>query len=481
LSALSLDPLSGAEKDALHQRVLHILHSVGVGVRSEKVLGVLEEGGAHVDWESRIAKLPPELVEDCIARTPRSVLLAARDPARDLRVGGGAPLACATDGEATMVLDDDTGVVRTAVRDDLLHFYRLFDALPELDFVWTSIMASDLDPVLCGLENDLTALECTSKHVQSVVAHSSAEIPPLLEMLETIAGASLLERPIYSSLHCPVSPLQFEGDKLDASVELAKHGVPILLYPLPLLGTTAPMSLLGTAAVTIAEFLAGIVIFQLAAPGCPLLVIATGGVGDLRTGNYLCGTPEVALLSTIGVSMSRRYGLPCVCSGISSDAKSVGFQAGAEGMMTAMAAVLAGTDALVAAGLIDGARVASTAKLILDCDSLGALRRLLKFPPVDDASMLIGDIEAVGPGGHFLTRRSSRERARAGEVWRPSVFQRGNIADFAGRPLIDDALERARTLLAAHAPTPVPDDLLRDARVILTRYADKSGGIIRPR
>jgi trimethylamine--corrinoid protein Co-methyltransferase len=475
-----LDPLSADEQDVLHQRVLHVLHRVGVGVRSERVLGLLEDAGAEVDWAQGVARLAPELVETCLSRAPRSVRLAARDPRHDLRIGDGAPLACAPDGEATMVLDDVTGVVREATRDDLLHFYRLFDALPELDFIWTSLTAGELDPVVGGLENDLLALESTSKHVQSVVAHSSEQIPPLLEILETIAGASLHDRPIYSSLHCPVSPLQFEGDKLDASVELARHGVPILLYPLPLLGTTAPMSVLGTAILTVAEFLAGIVIFQLAAPGCPLMVIATGGVGDLRTGNYLCGTPEVALFSTIGVSMSRRYGLPCVCSGISSDAKSVGLQAGAEGMMTAMAAVLAGTDALVAAGLIDGARVASTAKLILDCDSLGALRRLRDFPAVDDASMLIEDIEAVGPGGHFLTRRSSRERARSGEIWRPSVFQRGNMADFADRPLIDDALERARTLLAAHEPTPVPDDLLRDARAILARHADKSGGVIRP-
>lgn len=481
MPALMLDPLSAVEQDVLHQRVLHVLHTVGVGVRSEKVLRILEEGGARVDWERGVAKLPPELVEDCIRRVPRSVLLAARDPAHDLRVGDGEPLACATDGEATMVLDDATGAVRAAVRDDLLHFYRLCDALQELDFVWTSIMASDLDPYLGGLENDLLALECTSKHVQSVVAHSPDQVPPLLEMLEAIAGAPLPERPIYSSLHCPVSPLQFEGDKLEASIELARSGIPILLYPLPLLGLTAPMSLLGTAVVTIAEFLAGIVIFQLSAPGCPLLVIATGGVGELRTGAYLCGAPEVALLSTIGVSMSRRYGLPCVCSGVSSDAKSVSFQAGAEGMMTAVAAVLSGTDALIAAGLIDGARVASTAKLILDCDSLGALRRLRQFPPVDDASMLIGDIEAVGPGGHFLARRSSRDRARGGEVWRPSVFQRGAMSDFLERPLIGDALERARELLATHEPTPIPEDVLGEARAVLGRHAGASWTRSRPR
>ncbi len=472
---LRLDCLSASEKDALHERVLHVLTTVGVGIRSELALRAVEERGARVDWARRVARFTPEQVQDCIKGAPRNVRLAARDPKHDLSIGEGAPLACTTDGEASMVLDDATGIVREAKKDDLIHFYRLCDALPQLDFIWTSLMAGDLDPVVGGLEGDLIALESTSKHVQSVVAHSPHQVPPLLEMLQTIAGASLRERPIYSSLHCPVSPLQFEGDKLDASIDLARNGVPILLYPLPLLGTTAPMSVLGTAVVTIAEFLAGVVIFQSAVPGCSLMVITTGGVGDPRTGDYLCGSPEIALLSAVCLSMSRWYGLPSVSACISTDAKSVSFQAGAEGMMTAMAAVFGGAHALVAAGLLDSVRVASTAKLLLDCDSIGALRRLLELPLVDEASMLIDDIEAVGPGGHFLTRRSSRERLRSGEVWCPAVFQRGGTAQFASRPLIDDALLRAREVLAAHTPTPIPDDVRHKVRGVFDRHAHAAG------
>jgi trimethylamine--corrinoid protein Co-methyltransferase len=258
MTRLRLDCLSPAERDALHQRVLHVLEQAGVGVRSAAALELLAESGAAVDMQRQIAKIPPALVEACLERVPGSVRLAARDPAHDLVVGGDSPLACATDGEASMVLDDETGVVREASRDDLARFYGLFDALPELDFIWTSLTANDLDPVTGGLENDLIALESTSKHVQSVVAHSPEHIPALLQMLQTIAGTTLHERPIYSSLHCPVSPLQFEGDKLDASLELARNGVPILIYPLPLMGTTAPMSVLGTAVISIAEFIAGV-------------------------------------------------------------------------------------------------------------------------------------------------------------------------------------------------------------------------------
>jgi trimethylamine--corrinoid protein Co-methyltransferase len=471
---LQFDCLTAAEQDALHQRVLHVLEHVGIGVESTVALELLADAGARVDRERRSATLGPELVESCLEKAPGSVRLAARDAAHDLLVGAGSPLACCTDGMEIMVLDDVTGKARHATRDDLAYFYRLFDALDDLDFIWTSVTLSEPDAPTVGLETDLIALESTSKHVQSVVAHSPEQIPPLLEMLHAIAGAPMHERPIYSSLHCPVSPLRFEGDKLDASIELARHGVPILIHPLPLLGSTAPMSVLGTTVITLAEILAAVTIFQLGAPGCPLMVVAIGGSTNLRTGGCLCGAPEVALVDLASLAMTRQYGLPSMSAGMSSDAKAANFQAGSEGALLAATSVLCGADMLVGAGVAGGA--VSTAKTILDCDTIGSVKRLLELPDtVDDASTRIDDIAAVGPGGQFLARRSSRVNSRRGEIWQPGVFQRGSISEHAGRALVRDALERAEAVLAAHAPTPIPEDARREARAVFERYACSVG------
>jgi trimethylamine---corrinoid protein Co-methyltransferase len=333
------------------------------------------------------------------------------------------------------------------------------------------------DPLRVGLETDLMALESTSKHVQSVVAHSPEQVPPLLEMLEAIAGASLHERPIYSSLHCPVSPLRFEGEKLDASIELARNGVPLLIHPLPLIGTTAPMSVLGTSVITLAELLAAITIFQLAAPGCALMMVAIGGSTHLRTGGYLCGAPEVAQIDMACLSMTRHYGLPSMSGGMSADAKAANFQAGSEGALLAVPSVLCGADMLSGAGLVDSDMAVSTAKAMLDCDTIGSVKRLLVMPEdVDDASTLIDDIVAVGPGGQFLARPSSRANSRSGEIWRPSVFQREGLSKYAGRSLVRDALERAQALLATHTPVPIPEDVHRLARAAFERYACGAGG-----
>ena len=473
---LKFDCLSATEKDALHQRVLHVLEHVGIGVGSAGALDLLSEAGARVDRERRTATLPPELVVSCLEKAPGSVRLAARDAAHDLVVGAGSPLACCTDGMATMVCDDVTDEVREATREDMAYYYGLYDALDELDFIWTSLTLGERDPLRVGLETDLIALESTSKHVQSVVAHSPGQVPPLLEMLEAIAGAPMHERPIYSSLHCPVSPLRFEGDKLDASLALARHGVPILIHPLPLLGTTAPMSVLGTTVITLAELLAAVTIFQLAAPGCALMVVAIGGSTHLRTGGYLCGAPEVALVDMASLSMTREYGLPTMSGGMSTDAKAANYQAGSEAALLAVPSVLCGADMLTGAGLVDSDMAVSTAKAVLDCDTIGSVRRLLEVPDaVDDTSTLLDDIAAVGPGGQFLARRSSRENSRRGEIWRASVFQRDGLAAYAGRSLVNDALQRAEALLAAHEPTPIPDNARREARSAFERYARSAG------
>ena len=46
---LQFDCLTAADKDALHQRVLHVLEQVGIGLGSAVALDLLAEAGASVD------------------------------------------------------------------------------------------------------------------------------------------------------------------------------------------------------------------------------------------------------------------------------------------------------------------------------------------------------------------------------------------------------------------------------------------------
>jgi len=465
--------LSREEQEFVHEQALRVLEEVGIGYNTPEAIDLLAEAGARVDRAALSAKLPGELVQRCLATCPPQVLLAARDPRHDVVVGDGSLTFCA-DGTATYMLDDVTGRRSEGSAEWLRRTMRLYDTLPEVDYAWPTISARDLHPLTAGLEIEAISLANLTKHVQDEV-RDPAHAAPLIEIFEAVAGGSLWDRPIFSTIDCTVAPLQHEREMTEATMAMVRAGVPVLVLPMPLSGTTGPMSVLGTMIVNVAELLSAVVLFQLAQPGCGIISGMGAGVADMRSGLYLCGTPECALMNLIGIEMSRFYGLPCTGSAITCDAKASNQQAGAEGMLTGVACAMAGADTILAFGCTDGAQSLSFAKVLLDCDSVGALRRLVRDDPIDETRALLDDIAAVGIGGHYLGRKSTRQFHRAGEVWRPALWQRGAFESYERRPLVAEAAARADDILRTHEVPPLPDGVSAEIDAILERYARSVG------
>ncbi len=468
MARASMQYLSAAEREFIHEQTARVLAEVGIGYNSVRAIELLQEAGAVVDHERLRATLPWELVERCLATCPRQVRLAARDPRHDCVLGDGSLLFC-SDGTGTFMYDDVTGLRTEGTAEDMRQAMRLLDALPEVDYTWPPISARDLDPLTAGLEIEGIALRNCSKHLQDEV-RQVAHVKPLLEIFAAVAGASLWERPIFSTINCTVAPLMHEREMTEATMELVKAGVPVLILPMALTGTTGPMTVLGSCIVNMAELLSAVVLFQLAQPGCGLISGIGTAVANLRSGAYLCATPEVGLINAICTEMSRYYGLPVTASAISGDAKGTNFQAGSEGMLTGMACALSGADSLLAFGLMDGAETVSFAKMILDCDTVGAIERFMRPCRIDESTALFEDIAAVGIGGHFLGRKSTREWHRAGEIWWPRVFQRESWATYERRPLVGEASERAHELIATHDVAPLPADVDRHIARVIADY-----------
>jgi trimethylamine--corrinoid protein Co-methyltransferase len=465
--------LSEEERQFVHEETALVLEEVGVGYNSPVAIDLLEEAGAQVDRARLRARLPWELVERCLKTCPREVRLAGRAPGTDVVLGDGSLTFC-TDGTGTYLFDDVTGVRSEGTAHALRQVMRLFDALPEVDYAWPSISARDLDPLTAGLEIEAISLDCFSKHVQDEV-REVAHVKPLLQILEAVAGGSLRDRPIFSAVNCTIAPLQHEREMTEATIELVRAGVPVLILPMPLIGTTSPMTVLGTSIVNMAELLSAVVLFQLAQPGCGLISGVGAAAADMRSGAYLCGAPEVGLINVICIEMSRFYGLPVTGSAVTSDAKASNLQAGSEGMLTGLACALAGADSMLAFGLMDGAETVSLAKVIMDCDVVGMIERFSRQDPVDATTALTNDIAAVGIGGHYLGARSTRQFFRAGELWQPRVFQRDPLEAYAGRSLARDAAEQAHELLASHQVPQLGDDVAAEVDGVIERYARSVG------
>jgi trimethylamine--corrinoid protein Co-methyltransferase len=458
--------LSEAERGTLHEQTLAVLEEVGIAFNTPLAIDLLEEAGAPVDRQALTARLPRELVERCLKTTPAKVLLAARDPAHDVWLGDGS-LSFTSDGTATYVVDDETGERHEGTVADLRTIMRLFDALPNVDYVWPTISARDLNPLTANLEIEAISFRSCAKHVQDEV-RGPEYVAPLLEMFAAVGGAPVAARPVFSTINCTVAPLGHDGPMTEASIALARAGVPIAIMPMPLMGTTAPITVAGVTVMTLAEMLSAVVLFQLAAPGCPLIASPEPSSADLRSGLYLCASPEGQAASLACIEMAKcHYGLPTQGGGFDGDAKAPDFQEGMEG--GGVLDALLGSESYVGIGCFDGAQATSLATIVLHDEAAGLVKEQLRQVSFEAASCLLDDIRAVGPGGHYMARRSTRERRR--DIWQPTVLRRGTFESYRGRTLVQDALARARELLATHEVKPLPGDVERHIGSVIAGFA----------
>ena len=97
--------------------------------------------------------------------------------------------------------------------------------------------------------------------------------------------------PYFSVTNCTIAPLQHDREMTEAGLKLVHRGVPIFVLPMPQAGTTGPMTLLGTCILNMAELLSGVVLYQLAQPGCALISGVGSAVADMRSGGYIAVEP----------------------------------------------------------------------------------------------------------------------------------------------------------------------------------------------
>jgi len=243
---------------------------------------------------------------------------------------------------------------------------------------------------------------------------------------------------------------------LQAAFVFAAAGVPTGFVNMAIACATGPATLAGSMVLTNAELLAGLTLLQLFYPGAPTFYGSCSTVMELRRGGVTAGGPEDALLQAACVEMARFYRLPSCVGTFATGAKELDWQAGVENTLSGLVSLLSGADILYGAGLLHAAKVFSYEQLLLDCEIFDILRHVSAGIPVDEESLAVEVIEAVGPGDHFMEQEHTRAHMR--EIWQPVLLDRMPLEAWreAGRPTaLGRARERAREILATHQPEPL--------------------------
>jgi len=465
--------LSENERAQVHERSLQVLAQTGMRVDTAYGRRILKDAGAEVDENTHVVRFPRALVEESLRLAPKEFTLGARRPGWDLCMNGGDCTLC-IDGEAVFALDRETGERRPGTTQDWLDATRLIDALDEIGVWWFMIEASDRGDTMADYVGYLRDIFGNfSKHVQDATS-TPEQAPWLLEVLQVVFGdkETIRRRHPLSFLLCPLSPLAIEGPYTDAYLALLGWDIPVAVMPMPLMGATAPGSLISTTVIGNCEVLGMLCLIQAAAPGTPFIYAPALAVIDPRSGRYSPGAVENGLLGAAAIEMARYYGLPAEGTGGGSECYVPSIQAGYERAMNALLPLLSWPDILVGPGLLGGSMVLSLEQLLIDVEIFKMAKRAHRGIATGEEKWLEDVIDHVGPGGNFLSERSTREGTRSGE-WYVSKFGLHDTYEkweAEGKPtLLDEARRRVDEILATHEPLPLDEDVERELDKIQER------------
>ena len=446
--------LSDEQLEQLKLATLEILEEVGVHCPSEKALDIYAEHGAQVDSESQVVKLSPDVVLDAMSHAPRHYTMGARSEGHDLRLDGTA-MYCATDGCGIETIDFETRQRRSSVKEDVAKMAQVSDYLSSVGFYWPIVSAQDY-PAIAPLHELDASFNNTVKHVQTETIMDERMAHYAVEMARVIAGdnATMRKRPPLSSLVCTIAPLAQDEGGMEAALVFTEAGLPVGFMSMANTGSTAPATIAGTVVAADAEIVAAMVLIQMAYPGAPVYHSLMPGVMHPRTGAYL-GTPwEAELFYPVGVELAHMWGVPTLAGIFGTDSLEPGWQSAGESAAGLLLCALCGAETGSGMGLLEGCTVLYPEELVLDTDIYHRVRIDAAGLDTSREALALDVIKAVGPRGHFLGQRHTRDHMR-----------RRQFSDLTAQPKeeggyrdpVDVAREKTDWILKNHHPEPLEE------------------------
>jgi trimethylamine---corrinoid protein Co-methyltransferase len=139
---------------------------------------------------------------------------------------------------------------------------------------------------------------------------------------------------------------------------------------------------------------------------------------------------------------------------------------------------LAGANLIFGAGMIESGVTIDYGQLVMDDEIARMIKHVVGGITVDDETLAVDDITAVGAFGDFLSLDSTLWHMR--EASQPRFIDRRVREDWQEQGATDmhaRALARARELLEGHRPEPLPDEARRRIRDIVAAADRELAGV----
>jgi len=456
--------LSKKDMENIHEATLTIMEKTGITIGYQPALEAFQKAGAQVDGER--VRLPRQLVEEKLKEAPAEFTLFARNPEKNITIGGDHFVTAPGYG-APFVTDWDHQK-RNATFADYENFAKLAGASLNISMTGGVLVEPvDIPDEIRHVKMHYACIKNSDKCFMGSSSGAKKAIDSI-NMAKILFGPEhdLEEKPALISLINTITPLVIDERQLGGLMEYARAGQACIVASLSMAGATSPASLAGTLVVQNAEILTGIILAQIVHPGAPVVYGSTSSITEMKYGSLTIGAPETALIINATAQMAKFYGLPCRAGGTLTDSKCVDAQAGWESMMNLLTTMQSGVNfVLHSAGILEFYMSMSYEKFMIDDEMLGMVLRIRKGIDVSQESLSLDMIHQVGPGGHFLDQEHTFSTFRT-EFWRTGISDRGTFDHWkaeGAQAISQVAREKCEEILAQYKPPAI--DLMTDRQL----------------
>ena len=466
-----LEFLAAGDVERIHQATLDVLATVGVRFEYEPALGTLHAGGCRVDFDSRVARFPAEVVEQTIANCPAR--FAFRGRTAEFNVDFSPQTVLYASGVGFALIDRVTGQRRSATAADMAEMVSLLDTLDSIDLIFDPLPYLADQPQLLNWEYKIAQYVKYARKA-GLAPSPLGKIDPKWQILICEAAGRELLGDVTAS-----SPLAYAPNAARFIMLMAEKDFPLAVYGGATPGVSAPATLAGSLVTQNAEVLAGIVLAQLTRPGSRVLYGSYLLPMDMRIAAVVSGGIENSLLYSATAQIARRYNLPSLLVHPATDSKIPDAQAGYEkGIQWAML-TLSGLSCLGGAGQLENSTLMSYVQLMIDDEIIGMVKRLMRGIAVNDEMLALDQIRNVGffPR-QYLATAFTREWWKR-EQYLPKISDR-HPHDAWQKRAATDVVARAQArldeLMRRVELHPLPETMCRDIDQVLEEAEKHEAG-----
>jgi len=466
--------MSDEQNEKIHNASLEILERTGAILHEQRAIDLLKKAGAFVADGNRV-RIPSALVEKAFTTVPKRVVLCDRYGRRVMQVEG-HKCFYGPGSDLMNIIDHRSNERRKPVLDDVRDAMIVCDALPDIDYVMSFFLPSDVDQTIYDRYQMEMMLRYTTKPML-VVTPDFEGLELAVEMAEAVVGGAeaLTQNPLMACYINVTSGLIHNDEALQKLMFLAERRLPALYIPVTFGGMNAPVTMAGCLAVNNAGALVGLVLSQLTREGAPYIVPGFGsGIVNMRT--MAGGVPDGW---GIDAALAHYYGLP-MFGIVGTNAKVVDQQAAQETALSMLKATLLGANIIHDMGYMEGGLTGSLPLLVMAHELIGQMRHSMRAVEVNDETLALDLIDEIGPMGSFLETEHTRQHFR--QYWYPRTPELIERQKYAGwvregsTTLLERATARVEEILATHEPDPLPDDVVQAIRAVVQRAEAGAAG-----